>query len=299
MPRHIYPASLTRHVMLSIMLICVLALMRPVDAADNVKPVIEIGVLPYVGLTELIKAYGPLATYLEKELGQPVRVVTARNYQDYLQKSLNRSYPIVVTASHFGRLMELEAGYFSVLRPLNTFHILVLVREDSTWQKLADLGGARIATPGMLAQTTMIGRSILSTQGVQTSALRIIDAGSHKSALLAVQSGEADACFVSEGAFRHMKVEERKGLRQISSELTAQRSSIPVIYAISPEVAPEDRTRWVRLIQKFANDVPAGRAWIDSLKYEGLRPPTLEEMKSLDVDVTELRLTFNPGNWKR
>jgi ABC-type phosphate/phosphonate transport system substrate-binding protein len=285
--------------MLSIMLVCALAPMRPVVAAEKVKPVIEIGVLPYVGLTELIKAYGPLAAYLEKELGRHVRIVTARDYQDYLQKSLNHSYPIVVTASHFGRLMELEAGYLPVLRPLNTFHILALVREGSPWKRLADLGGVRIATPGMLAQTTMIGRSILSTQGVQTSALRFIDAGSHKSALLAVQTGEADACFVSEGAFRHMKEEERKGLRQISSELTSERSSIPVIYAISPHVAPADRIHWARLMQKFANDVPEGRAWIDSLKYEGLRPPTREEMKSLDADVTELRLIFNPGIWKR
>jgi len=271
---------------------------RPVAAAEPSLPVLEIGVVPYVGLGELIKAYGPLAVHLEKELGRPVRIVTGRNYQDYLQKSMERAYPIVVTASHFGRLLETDAGYIPVLRPLSTFRIVILVRSDSSLNQLADLQSARIASPGVLAQTTMMGRAALSASGVNTSAIQFIDAGNHKSALLAVRNGDADACFVSEGAFRHMNEEDRKGLRQFATEQITRRSSIPVIYAISPDVPPAERARLTQLMLQYANELPSGRAWINGLKYEGLRPPSADEMKSLDGDVSELRQIFNPRGWR-
>ncbi len=273
--------------------------LRPVAAAEPSLPVLEIGVVPYVGLGELIKAYSPLAVHLEKELGRPVRIVTGRNYQDYLQKSLDRAYPVVVTASHFGRLLETDAGYIPVLRPLTTFRMVILVRGDSSLNQLADLRSARIATPGVLAQTPMMGRAVLSANGVDTSGIQFIDAGNHKSALLAVRNGDADACFVSEGAFRHMNEEDRKGLRQIAVEQTTRRSSIPVIYAISPDVPPAERVRLTQLMLQYANELPSGRAWITGLKYEGLRPPSADEMKSLDGDVNELRQIFNPRGWRR
>jgi len=251
---------------------------------------LEIGVLPYVGLGELIQAYGPLAAYLEQELGRPVRVVTARDYGDFLQKTQRGAYPLVVTASHFGRLAEREAGYVPVLRPLTTYHVMLLVAVNAPQRRVSDLRSARIATPGRLAQTTMMGRVMLASHGLAPSRdVSIIDAGNQKNALLAVLHGDAEAAIVSEGAFRHMREEDRLGLREIKVEEGQWAPSIPVLYAVSPKVPADERARWVAVISRFANELPAGRNWIEGLKYSGLRAPTGAELKSLDADVEELK----------
>jgi phosphonate transport system substrate-binding protein len=213
----------------------------------NESVVFEIGVLPYVGLGELIKAYGPLASHLEKEMKQPVRIVTGRDYTDFLQKTQRRSYPLVITASHFARLAEREAGYVPILRPLNDYHVKLLVAAQSKVQQVKDLKSARIATPGMLAQTTMMGRVMLAKHGLNPNRdVSIIDAGNQKNALLAILHGDAEAGIVSEGAFRHMREEDRLGLREIKVEEGQRTSSIPVIYAVSPKISAAEREKACR-----------------------------------------------------
>ena len=141
---------------------------RMAVAEETAAPVLEIGVLPYIGLNELLQAYGPLARYLEQETGRPVRIVTARDYPDFLSRTARHEYPLLITASHFARLAQQDSGYVPLLRPLTDFHVLLLVRQDAPLRQPPDLQQARIATPGLLAQTTMLGRA----------ALRIMPSGS-------------------------------------------------------------------------------------------------------------------------
>lgn len=268
------------------------------QARDSHPAALEIGVLPYVGLTELIEAYSPLALFLEKELGQPVRIVTARDYPDFVDKTANRAYPLVVTASHFGRLAQLDSGYVPLARPLTTFQVILLVRADAAVRTVADLRGKRIATPGILAQTPMMGRVMLSGNGLSVGHdVQFHDAGNHKNALLAVLSGEVEACFVSEGAYRHMRESDRQGLREIKLANRPASGAIPVIYAASPALSAAYRAQLGAAILRFANEVPAGKTWINALKYEGLRETTEADMASLDADVIELRRVLSrPGN---
>lgn len=256
--------------------------------APGAAQVLEIGVLPYVGLSELIRAYGPLARHLEAELGRPVRIVTAQDYASFLAHTLRRDYPLVVTASHFARLAELDAGYRPVLRPLTSYRILVLVAKDASFRQPGDLRGARIAVPGRLAQTTLMGRAWLAAHGVPPDEVRLFDTNHHKNALLALLHGDVEACIVSEGAFRHMKEEDRAGLRELPPR-HPPREAIPVIFAVSPTLPRSEQDRLTRAILRYANEHPEGRAWIHSLKYEGLRAPTADELRALDADVAELR----------
>lgn len=269
---------------------------EPSAPASKGRPtVLEIGVLPYVGLNELIRAYGPLASYLEQQLGRPVRIVTARDYPEFVAHTARGDYPLVITASHFARLAQQDHGFIPLLRPLTTFHVLLLVRQDSDIQSVAELLQRRVATPGTLAQTATMARLALKANGLNVGRnLYFVDAGNHKNAMLAVSKGEADACFVSEGAYRHTRDEDKRLLREIRlPHPLALRDAIPVIYAASPAMPSGERVWLSQLISHFANQTEPGKAWINSLKYEGLRPPTAAEMQGMDAEVKELRQLLN------
>lgn len=277
-----------------LMLLAVSACPARMAVAGETVSVLEIGVLPYVGLNELLQAYGPLARYLEQETGRPVRIVTARDYPDFLARTARHEYPLLITASHFARLAQQDNGYVPLLRPLTDFHVLLLVRRDAAVHQVADLQQARIATPGLLAQSTMLGRLALHTLGLKLSpphetGIRFVDAINHKNAMLAVIAGEADACVVSEGAFRHAREAEQQQLREIALPKQVKVKAIPVIYAASPLLPMVEREALNRLILHFVNDTPAGQGWIKGLKYDGLRPLNNMEMQAMDGEVHELR----------
>lgn len=266
-----------------------LLLLAAVPAAAAPPEPLEIGVLPYVGVDELVQAYGPLARHLERELGRPARIVTAPDYPELLARTARREYPLLVTGSHFARLAQLDSGYTPVLRPTTSYHALLLVRSASPFRRIEELRGRTIFLPDDLSQTAIMGRVLLQEHGVDDDTARLETAGNHKNALLALLEARADACVVSEGAFRHMREEDRRDLRELPPTAGAPREGIPVVYVVSPLVPEAERERLVAAIARFANELPEGRAWIGKLRYGALRPVTEAELRSLDGDVRVLR----------
>jgi len=250
---------------------------------------LEIGVLPYVGIDELLQAYGPLARHLEKELGRPVRIVTARDYHELLARTARQEYPLLVTASHFARLAQLDSGYTPILRPVTSYHALLLVRRGSPVQRIEELRGRTVTLPDDLSQTAIMGRVLLAAHGVDDETATLAEAGNHKNALLALLEGRADACVVSEGALRHIREEDKRDLRELQPTAGPPREGIPVAYVASPRLPEPQRVRLAAAIERFANENPEGRAWIEKLRYGGLRPFTPAELQGLDGDVRELR----------
>jgi|GEM_PF-4573403 len=254
---------------------------------------LELCVLPYINLEGLLRAYGPLAGYLETALGRPVRVVTARDYSHLVAETARKAYPLLVTASHFARMAELDTGYVPILRPLTTFHELLIVPLASPLQRVEELAGHTVAVPDAMAQTTMMGRRQLRLHGLEPGHdVSLIVARGHLNAVHAVLNGGADAAVVSEGGFRHMKEEVRWQMRELTPNPAWEKQrieAIPVVYLASPDLPAAERIRLTGLMARFANETPEGRGWIDQLKYEGLRPPSAEEMAANDPFVDDLR----------
>lgn len=282
-----------------IVLLAALALIcRPVSAAEG-PAVLEIGVLPYLNMEGLLRTYGPLASYLEGELGRPVRIVSARDYPRFVEMTAAKAYPLLVTGSHFARLAQVETGYMPVLRPLTTFREMILVRNDSSIRAVAELKGRAVAVPDRMAQTAMMGRAQLRAHGLDPDRdVTLVEAGSHVNAMLGLANGAFSAAVVSEGGYRHMDEDGRKAVRvlPISAAYAASRTeAIPVIYLVSPDMPRAEGEAIAGLIARFVNGLPDGKAWIEKLGYGGLRPPSAAEMAQQDSYLRELRQVMDPG----
>ena len=83
-------------------------------SADNTT--IEIGILPTLSTRTILATYQPLREYVEEKLGQPVTLVTAADYRTFLDRTQRGEYRFVVTAPHYARLAQSEAGYVPMVR---------------------------------------------------------------------------------------------------------------------------------------------------------------------------------------
>ncbi|MBC8466623.1 MAG: phosphate/phosphite/phosphonate ABC transporter substrate-binding protein [Deltaproteobacteria bacterium] len=278
-----------------IILSFVVALLYTINlyAAEPARP-LEIGVLPYINIEGLIKAYKPLTDYLEKALSRPVLLVSAKDYAHYLQLTTKKSYDLIITASHFARMAQLEGTYEPLFRPLTTYHEVIVTKKGSPVARIADLKGRRIAIPNRLAQTTILGRQMLKSHNIDPDVdVTLIDALSHKNAIYYVLNGEADAAIISTGGYRHSSDDVKKDiviLQPREGYIKDRPVAIPLIYMVSRDLPPELRDQIVQSISHFANSTEEGKDWIiNKRRYKGLRAPTPEEMKSLDSHVEELR----------
>jgi phosphonate transport system substrate-binding protein len=127
-----------------------------VRAADTP---LTFGVFPYVSRGQLMELHTPLKRYLEKQLQQPADMITAPDFVEFMARTQQGEYDLVLTALHLGRLAETRGGYLRVAKTGYQVHGIFLARKDSGIRSLADLKGKTI----MLAQPI----SIIYQMGVQ------------------------------------------------------------------------------------------------------------------------------------
>lgn len=89
----------------------------PLPANAQPSNALEFGIIPYLPTPTILERYKPLRNFLEQRLHEPVSIVTAPDYPNFIERTQRREYPFVITASHAARLAELEAGYQPMLRP--------------------------------------------------------------------------------------------------------------------------------------------------------------------------------------
>ena len=282
--------SVIRILSLLLLLFAVAAGPSPVRAEEETP--LTIGIFPYLSTRTLLAVWQPLQRYLENRLGRRVVVVTAPDMRSFVERTLSGTYPLVVTAPHFARLAQREAGYRPLLRAEPDLVGVFLVAEDSPARSLADLRGKILATPDSLALITRLALETLRSQNLEPGRdLSLQEVPSHNAAVLAVKQGAVAAAVVSQTAFQQLPAEQRAGLRPL-----ARTASAPHVMILARrDLPPREAERYANLIQTFVQQTPEGRQFLESLGYLGLRPPTEGELRSLDPYVEGLLRTLAAG----
>jgi phosphonate transport system substrate-binding protein len=256
-----------------------------VVAADEPRP-LELGVLPTLSTRAVFDTYEPLRAYLEERLRRPVALVTARDYRTYIERTQRGEYRFLVTAPHFARLAQTEAGYVPMVRVKRELHAIIVTRADGAVRGLNDLRHQVVTSPESLAIVTILGTRLLRQHGlVPGRNLTVQPLASFSSAVLAVHNGEAAAAITAPTALAQMSETLQANLRVIGTSPPVP----PVVYIAHPRVPPEEIDRMTRVLLEFSADAQRGSAFFRKTGFVGLVRPGPDELRSLDPYVAELK----------
>jgi phosphonate transport system substrate-binding protein len=247
---------------------------------------IEIGIIPTLSTRTILTTYQPLREYLEAKLQQPVVLTTAPDYRTFIDRTQHGEYRYVITASHFARLAQLEAGYVPMVRVKRELRGILVVRTDNGIKTANDLRGKIVSTPESTAVVTMLGLQWLRAHGLKPgNNVSVRPSASFNTAVLAVQNGESDAAFTAQTALNQMSDETRATLRTIATT-----NAVPhVIVLASKRVPPKEVEHMTRLLLDFAEDKSKGVPFFEQTGFLGYVRPTAAELRDLDPYVAELK----------
>ena len=106
---------------------------------------LKLGVVPNKSPRAILELYGPIASVLTQKTGKQVRVVTAIDYDQYLQRIYDKQYDIIALGSTFYFKAHDRAGYEAVARGYPSFHSGIIVRSTSGIDHLEQLRGKSLA----------------------------------------------------------------------------------------------------------------------------------------------------------
>ena len=216
------------------------SLLFPASRADAepvmAKPLI-LAVHPYLPPQEIMQRFTPLANYLAKALGRPVQVRIGRDYNEHVEAIGNEQVDLaficpsayVQLTARFGKkplLARFEVNGQPHLRGV------IIVRADSTLQKISDLKGKSFAFGDPSSTMShVVPLYMLIKAGVPEQALaRQQFLGAHRNVALAVLAGDFDAGAVKEETYQEYA---GRGLRAlattppISEHLFVTRANLP------------------------------------------------------------------------
>ncbi|MEK6750149.1 MAG: phosphate/phosphite/phosphonate ABC transporter substrate-binding protein [Pseudomonadota bacterium] len=148
-----------------------LATALPAAAGDT----LIMGVLPRRNPSEMVEMFHPLAIYLAKELGQPVKIETSPSFPEFAKAVAATRYDIV----HFNQMHYIRArkmqGYSVVAMNeeanRSTIRSTIVVRKDSSINTLTDLRGTTI----IFGDREAFGAYILPTHLLRKAGLKAHD----------------------------------------------------------------------------------------------------------------------------
>ncbi len=256
--------------------------------STNDKQTISLGMLPYISTHRLIEIFLPIKEYLEQELHRPVKLVTAPNFREYLQRSLDGEYDLYHTAPHFAALAELEYGHRRLSRFSRVLDGSILVIKNGPIKSIKDLEGKTMIAPAQLAIITMLGEVLLKKNGLQPGKdITFRNASSHGNAILSVAKGKADAAVVSAGVFERMP----EAVKEKLTILTKTRQVPHVMFMANSKLPEKDYQAAKKAMLNFTAEGP-GKAFFSKTKRKNMVSITDEDIEILKpyVEILKSRL---------
>lgn len=242
------------------------------------KPELVFGVFPYVTPGQLMEFHSPLRDYLAKSLGRPVSLVTAPDFQSFVDRTQRGEYDIILTAPHMGRLAETRDGYKRLAQTGHTVQGIFLARKDSDIHKLEDLKGKTIMMAQPISIVYQMAEHRLREMGlIPGESITIVNTRTHNNAMYAPLRKEADASATGILLLEILKQEEKEQLRVIGSTVKA-----PGFMMMSNKrMSKKDISKLKNVVMNFGK-TPEGKAYFSATKYEDFVKIDDKVMKSMD-----------------
>jgi phosphonate transport system substrate-binding protein len=174
---------------------------------------LTLGLIPAENNEEMVAAFEPVRVYLEEQLGERVKVFTATDYSGIIEAMRKKRIDVAWYGpmSYYLAEREANAEAFAVgVRPGGKvkYHSIFSVPGDSDAQTLEDLRGRSVAfvDPASTSGGLMPTYVVKSQTGLMPDEFfgRVIWAGTHDAAQLAVKNGTVDAAAGADMIYERM-----------------------------------------------------------------------------------------------
>ncbi len=248
-----------------------------------------VGLLPAENNEEMVKRFEPMRAYLERKLGERVKVFTATDYAGVIEAMRRKRVDIAWFGPMSYLLAEQEAGAEAFAVGLRTgtnsptYKSVIVTRCGNGIRTLKDLKGRSVAfvdpasTSGGLVPTWMIKN--------ETGAMpqdffgKFVYAGSHDAAELAVKNGTVDAAADSDVTYERMVA---KGL--ISRETHCIIAESPPLpgppLAWRADLPAEMKQRISAAVLNAHHETEIG-AYVNATRYVTAKPADFDSIRAM------------------
>ena len=256
-------------------LIPALLLLLAVPGGAQSERLIRFGLFPYVDPNTLIQHHRPLKLYLEQALARPIVMLTASDFETFMQRTLAGDYDLILSAPHMARHAELAGGYRRIAMAVHRVQGVILTRRDTGIEQIVDLRGKIIAFAEKQAIINLMALAILENYDLHVGQqLQTLDAKTHNNALLAMLHGDADAAIVPILLWRRLDEAAKQQL-----ELLEKTPAVPgVMFMTNPRLQTAEMEMIRDAILRFAQSSLSKTYFFPS----GFIPITEDAMRSLD-----------------
>jgi len=256
---------------------CAIFFVSSPHAADEAKQ-LSLGLFPYVTSTQLVQFHSPLKTYLSKKLGLEVNLVTAPDFESFMERTQKGEYDIIFTAPHLGRLAEKRDGYKRLAMTGHNVEGIFLAKKDSAINSLDDLQGKSVMVAQRISVIYQMVEQTLADKGlVDGKNITIIETKTHNNALYAPLRDEADVSVTGILLWQTLGQEYKDQLKVIGTTKT-----VPGFVLMAHSRVP---AKIQNLLQKSLFDFAGteeGKIYFETTRLKGFLPIDSKTMQGLD-----------------
>lgn len=251
--------------------------------AGAAEPPLTFGIFPYRAPQWLTTTFTPLRDYLQQASGRRVDMVSAPDYQKYLERIRSGNYDIIFTAPHFGRLAEKEHQFQRIAMTRYQIQGVILVPKASSMRQMADLRGKTLAVSPPIALTHVLALELLYRQGLQPGRdIMLREFENNQNSMAAPLRGDADA------AITGILLWEKEGDHE-KMRVVAETQTVPgLVLMAHPRVPKATVARLRKITEEFAG-TPPGQAYFAATGHGAWLPVDDTAMKRLDPVLSRIK----------
>jgi phosphonate transport system substrate-binding protein len=221
------------------------------------------GIVPQTAQSKLSRSWSPLLKFLEEKTGYKFQFATTRDIPTFGKRLSEAKYDFVYVNPQDYTRYHATSGYeaFAKARNVRLKGVLV-VRNDSPYQKLDDLEARDIAFPSQAFAADIVPRAVFNEQGIGVTAHFV---ASHDSVYRNVAKGRYAAGGGVMRTFNGTAPEYREKLRV----LWTSDGYTPHALAAHGRVPKDVVTRVLQVLTEMDKD-PIGKKLLKSIAPEGL-----------------------------
>ena len=258
--------------------------------AQTSLPPLRIAVHPYASTLALIAMHRPLTQYLSARLGRPVEFYTAPNFEAFVESLQAGEYDIAIAPPHFA-VLAMDDQYWPVLHYAARLEPILVVRNDSSLQRIEDLRGKRIAMADRSALIRLASVKWLADQGLRSERdYSIVERPSHAASVSSALAGDVDAGLSTASALRQMPENVRQRVRSLPLPL-----SLPHLFTLLHRRNGEALRRQLRSVLMDFQETPEGQKFLLESGFKGYDEISDADIKAVRPYAELYRRTLAGG----